>query len=70
MTDETSQWFWGGIAAPLLAIGYGVACFITRRATLYGSEDIGSGIDLYGVKAVAVGIASISLGLFFHFHLV
>lgn len=47
-----------------------MAGFITQHVTLYGSEHSSSGIDVFGAKAVAVGSASISLGLFFHFHLV
>jgi hypothetical protein len=58
------KWF-GGIALPLLLVGYGVACFVTRKAVLPGNH---MSMDLYGAKAVAFGIASMSAGLFLHSH--
>ena len=54
-----------GVAMPLLSIGYGVGCFITRHGVLPGR---GMGMHVYGPKAVALGIASIGVGLLLHFH--
>ena len=54
-----------GVALPLLLIGYGIACFVTRHGVLIGEYN---DLDLHGSKAVALGTASLSLGVFLHCH--
>jgi hypothetical protein len=65
-SGDNSQWVLG-IAVPLLAVGYGMFCFVTQHVRLTSHHTLVA--DLHGVKAVAVGVASTSIGLFFHFHL-
>jgi hypothetical protein len=60
-----AKWF-GGVCVPLVLVGYGVVCCITRHGTLPG--DRSSDMDVSGVEAIALGIASASLGLFLHCH--
>lgn len=55
----------GGIILPLILISYGVWCFATGHGVLAGEY---APLDLYGVRAVALGLASLSLGVFLHCH--
>lgn len=55
----------GGVALPLMLIGYGIACIIRRHAVLSGRN---IPLELDGAKAVALAIATIALGTFPHCH--
>src|SRR6185437_16056163 len=55
----------GGALVPLLLVSYGVICFATGHGVLPGHS---GSMDLYGVNSTALGLASMSLGLFLHCH--
>ncbi len=55
----------GGIAVPLVLVGYGVSCIAMRRAWLFGHE---VSLPVSGSEATSVGIAAITAGLFLHSH--
>ena len=54
-----------GIVLPLVLIGYGIWCFAAGHGVLWGEY---TRLDLYGIKAIALGTASLSLGIFLHCH--
>ena len=63
-TTPGGKWI-GGVLLPILLTGYGVSCAITQHAVMtdnYISMEIG------GQRAIAYGIAAISVGLLLHFH--
>ena len=55
----------GGVALPLMLVGYGIVCIIRRHAVLSGGR---ISLDLDGTKAVALATATIALGTFLHCH--
>jgi hypothetical protein len=57
------QWL-GGIIIPVALLAYGISRIVVRHAILGGRIPI----DLHGPTAVALGIASLSLGVFLHCH--
>lgn len=55
----------GGIVLPSVLIAYGLACWISGHAAI---ADRYYPLDLNGTKAIAAGIAYLSLGVFLHCH--
>ena len=55
----------GGILLPLVLIAYGISCFLTGHGVMWGEY---ARLDLNGANALALGTASISLGVFLHCH--
>jgi hypothetical protein len=58
-----AKWF-GGMIVPLALIAYGITCIITQHG-IVGSR---TPLELHGMKAVALGIATVSIALFLHCH--
>jgi hypothetical protein len=57
------KWF-GEIIAPLTLLVYGSISIVTQHGTI-GTQ---TPLDLHGTRAVALDIASVSMGLFLHCH--
>ena len=55
----------GGILIPLAHIAYGLSCLITRHGVLPGNR---ASMELTGSNAIALGLATMSIGLFLHTH--
>ncbi len=55
-----------GVGLALVPIGYGLRCWQTGHATLFGSR--GSRLELTDSSAVAMAIAYIAVGVFIHAH--
>jgi hypothetical protein len=66
MEEENSLERWGyGLAAPLVAIGYGILC-IARQEIALGRA--GGRYTLFGGVAVAAGLATLCGGAGLHFY--
>jgi len=57
------KWF-GGVIVPLVLMALGTICVISGHAVVGGDIPL----ELHGPNAVALGIAAISIALFFHCH--
>jgi hypothetical protein len=64
--------FWdkwiGGVILPPVMLGYAVMIFITRHAYVPRYGRSGGSTDLYGDRAVALGVVVLSVALFVHLH--
>lgn len=58
-----AKWF-GGVAAPITLIVYGNICIITQQAVV-GQQ---LPLELHGMRALAVGVGSVSIAVFLHCH--
>lgn len=59
------QWL-AGIAFPLVPIIYGIHCLQRGYTTMFGNR--GGSEELTGNPGIALAIAYIAIGAFFHFH--
>jgi len=68
LEDQPAQgWFYQwvlGAALPAALVAFGFEFLLTRTATLGGRYPL----TLHGMNAIAIGIATISLAPFLHFH--
>ena len=55
----------GGVLVPVAMIAYGIHCFATGHGEIPGRD---YSMAVSGANAMAVGMASLSLGLFLHCH--
>ena len=69
LEDQPSQgWFFKwvlGLAIPAALLAYGIWIVATREGTFRADQQT---LQLHGTSAIAFGIATISVGLFMHFH--
>jgi hypothetical protein len=57
----------GGIVLALFLVIYGLRCVFGRHAMIPGTQQVEQ-IDFHGAKAIALGTASLSFGIFLHCH--
>lgn len=72
-TDVPAAGFWpkwfGGAIVPVAFIAYGIMCLVAQHGYLPGDARYGGiGIQLQGSNAIALGVASLGAGTFFHCH--
>ena len=56
-----------GIVLALFLVIYGLRCVISQHAMIPGTQRVEQ-IDFHGAKAIALGTASLSFGIFLHCH--